>query len=97
MSDGIFCPHGLDLRTNPRCYLCDPLAWPYRDALPPSTGCTCPSVWHAVIPPTCPVHNPATAREVTTTGTNTWSATCTCRTSAPCLIHNVTVSFGGST
>ena len=94
MSDDIFCPHGLDLRTNPRCYLCEPLAWPYRDELPVARGCTCPPVWHAVIPPTCPIHRPPTVP--VTTGTNTWGPRCTCGSTAVCLVHNVTVSFGGT-
>ena len=36
------------------------------------TGCTCPPIWHGVIPPTCPRHNPATPmgyRLTTTTNT----------------------------
>jgi len=29
-----------------------------RFELTPGPYCTCPRVWHATIPPHCPVHNP---------------------------------------
>lgn len=49
------------------------LTWPWPD-LPfprwaPTTHdprCTCPPIWHGIIPPTCPVHNPALPIEYTT-------------------------------
>lgn len=36
----------------------------------PLAGCQCPAVWNSVLPPSCPIHNPAAPGVVTTT-TNT--------------------------
>lgn len=55
------CKHGLDLRVHPRCYLCKPLE------SGSVAGCTCPTFWHGVIPPQCPVHNPPSAYSPNTT------------------------------
>jgi len=35
---------------------------------PEPTGCTCPTVWHGIIPPPCPVHNPGVAGSGWTSG-----------------------------
>ena len=56
------CPHGLDMRIYPRCYLCVPLV----------AGCQCPSFWWGLTPPPCPVHNPPSPYTTTTT---TWGNT----------------------
>lgn len=52
MALGTHCPHGLDLRVHPRCYLCKPLESNSVGA------CLCYGNWLGVIPPACPVHNP---------------------------------------
>lgn len=75
------CPHGLDLRLHPRCYLCDPEPRPI--VLPGSlptwaptfeVRCTCPVLRpgeYYVGDVMCQVHNPLTTY---TSDTNTWQA-----------------------
>ena len=59
------CPHGLDMRLHPRCYLCTPLP-ETRVFTPPAPVpvCTCPTVWYGTMRPLCPVHNPVITNTV---------------------------------
>ena len=49
-----------------------PINHPLRPAVtydPPIGGCACPPAWWGVVPPSRPVHNPASFGIVTVTGT----------------------------
>ena len=56
------CPHGLDMRLHPRCYLCRPLADlpPLVDPnRPGGPACHClPWTYNTDVRPFCPIHNP---------------------------------------
>lgn len=59
-------------------------------------ACQCPAIWHGVIPPWCPVHNPGPA--VVTT-TDSFTVTCTCppgrgsHYGGTCPVHDVSVIY----
>lgn len=68
------CPHGLDLRVYPRCYVCDPvIKLPFDTTPSRPLGCTCPPAYIGDFPPYCPIHNPPRPYypTITTTGTGT--------------------------
>lgn len=50
------CPHGLDMRLHPRCYLCTPL--PPMSAGSTGPACQCPVNWQSAEHPYCPLHHP---------------------------------------
>ena len=90
------CPHGLDLRIHPRCYLCDPIAFE-------AWGCTCPDYWWGTVPPPCPVHNPPRSfvPTIMTGGTTGNTVRCTCPPNRGdnyvgyCPIHDTQVTYTG--
>ena len=45
----------------------------WNDGFAKGLGCRCPKSWWGVLPPPCPLHNPAQAT-ITTTGTNNLAA-----------------------
>lgn len=57
------CPHGLDLRKHPRCYLCEPVPRLLDLGGLPKTGgtftvrCTCPTSRGDNYHGACPVHD----------------------------------------
>jgi len=47
----------------------DPYLWTLGPGIAGTPGCQCPTFWHGVTPPPCPLHNPHAP-----TYTGTWTA-----------------------